>query len=58
MGMGADDDRNCPLGHVWRVTGAVFGPDGAQVDEVCDRCGALNVETSVTLNPGLRKPRD
>lgn len=55
--MGADDDSDCP-GHDWRVTGAVFGPDGSQVENVCRHCGAVSVETAVTLNPGLDVRRD
>lgn len=53
--VGADDDGDCE--HVFRMTGAVFASD-AQVDNVCTLCGAVSVETSVTLNPGLGVTRD
>jgi hypothetical protein len=41
--------------HVWKVAGAVFAAD-AQVESTCVRCGAVAVETSVTLNPGVNEP--
>jgi hypothetical protein len=41
--------------HEWAVAGAVFAAD-AQVESSCTRCGAVAVETSVTLNPGVNEP--
>lgn len=43
-------------GHEWQVVGAVFAAD-AQVESTCGLCGAVAVETSVTLNPGIDESR-
>lgn len=48
------DQTGC-VEHVWVVRGAVFAAD-AQVESHCARCGAVAVETSVTLNPGIDQP--
>lgn len=50
-----DDEAPRCVEHVWDVVGAVFATD-AQVEETCRRCGAVAVETSVTLNPGIDTP--
>jgi hypothetical protein len=44
-------DKSECVEHVWVVRGAVFAAD-AQVESHCARCGAVSVETSMTLNPG------
>ena len=50
-----EQGRGACAEHVWQVTEAVFATD-AQVASTCTRCGAVTVETSVTLNPGIDTP--